>query len=649
MVLHKQHWKKNNMVIRITGISLICLLFLLPDLSAQRKPLSQQMAATVMNHLWKDSFMLEGDKAPKWRYDQGVILKGFEGIWKATGDPAYFNYIQKSMDYYVDEKGDVKTYKPAEYNIDHVNNARLLLLLYRVTGKEKYWKALSQMREQLKTHPRTSEGGFWHKKIYPNQMWLDGLYMGEPFYAEYSMLTKDDTAFNDIAKQFILMEKHARDEKTGLLYHAWDESKEQKWSDKQTGKSPNFWGRSMGWYAMALVDVLDYLPVNHSKRKDLISILNRLSTAVLKVQDPATGLWYQVLDKPTYKGNYVEASASSMFVYALAKGVRKGYLPAKTLDPVRKAYNGIVKQFIETDANGMVHLNGTVAVSGLGGTPYRDGSVDYYLSEKVIQDDPKGIGAFLHAANEMEMLPTLSRGKGKTVLLDNYFNNETKKDITGNTSSWHYTWDDLSNGGFSLLGDLFTQQGAELATLASAPTKANLKKASVYIIVDPDTDKESPQPNYMNPAHAATIANWVKDGGTLAIFLNDSINAEFKNFNLLPQKFGIFFNQDAKNLVKNNVFEQGAIPIQEGNLIFKTASKVYIKELSTLKVSKPAEAIVKHKGDNVVAVAKYGKGYVFAVGDPWLYNEYVDGRKLPLEYENYKAATDFVKWALGKK
>ena len=182
----------------------VFLLFIQFGATAQQKPLSQLMANTVM-HMWKDSFSLGEGKPAKWSYDQGVILKGIEGIWKKTGDPLYFNYIQKSMDFYVDEAGNIKGYKPTEYNIDHVNNGRILLLLYRVTGKEKYWKAATKLRDQLRTHPRTSEGGFWHKQIYPSQMWLDGLYMGEPFYAEYSFLTKDDTAYNDITKQFILM------------------------------------------------------------------------------------------------------------------------------------------------------------------------------------------------------------------------------------------------------------------------------------------------------------------------------------------------------------------------------------------------------------------------------------------------------------
>ncbi|TDH27779.1 glycoside hydrolase family 88 protein [Segetibacter sp. 3557_3] len=628
-------------------LTIVCLLLAMHSVQAQ--PVSQKMAATVMT-LWKDSFSLTPGRSARWSYDQGVFLKGFEGIWKRTGDPKYFDYIQKSMDFFVDENGTVKGYRPDEYNIDHVNNARILLLLFRVTGKEKYWKAATHMRNQLRTHPRTAEGGFWHKQVYPHQMWLDGLYMGQPFYAEYTYLTKDDTAFNDIAKQFILMEKHARDAKTGLLYHGWDESKQQKWANKETGVSPNFWARAMGWYAMGLVDVLDYFPESHPKQKELVAILQRLAAAIQKVQDPKTGVWFDLLDKPTLKGNYVEASASSMFVYAVAKGIRKGYLAENNSAWLTKAYDGLVKQFIVPADNGGVNLNGTVTVSGLGGSPnYRDGSDAYYLSERVIQNDPKGIGAFLHAANEMEMRPNLKMGKGTTILLDNYFNNEVKKDITGDNVSWHYTWDEMNHGGFSLLGNLFEQHGAKLATLKSAPTAANLRNAGVYIIVDPDTQKESPRPNYVQPGDVTAISDWVRAGGILALFSNDSSNAEFTHFNTLAEKFGFRFNPELKNPVINNQYEQGAIVVEPGNPVFKTAKKVYIKELASLKVAKPTDAGLKHKGDNIVAVVKYGKGWVFAVGDPWFYNEYIDGRKLPAEYENFAAASDFVKWVLSTK
>jgi unsaturated rhamnogalacturonyl hydrolase len=608
------------------------------------KSYATEMAKTVMT-IWKDSLSTNG-KAARWTYDQSVILKGIEGLWKATGDKKYFDYIQKSMDFFVDDKGIIRTYDLSDFNIDNVACGRNVLLLYNVTGKEKYLKAAQTLRQQLKEHPRTNEGGFWHKKVYPYQMWLDGLYMGEPFYAEYAKAFGEDTTFNDIARQFILMEKHSLDTKTGLMYHGYDESRQQKWADKMSGRSPNFWARAMGWYGMGLVDVLEFFPANHAKRNELIQILNRYAKAVSKVQDARTGLWWDILNMPGREKNYFEASASSMFVYTMAKGVRLGYLSQSYLTVAKKGYDGILKKFIKEE-NSQTNLHGTVSVSGLGGNPYRDGSFEYYMSEKVIVNDPKGVGAFIQAANEMEMVPTLSYGKGKTVVLDYYFNNEWK-DANGRNIRYHYSWDDRMNSGFALFGDVFHSYGVQTKALELAPTKNNLKGANVFIIVDPDTEKETTKPNYIDETSANNIADWVKEGGVLILMTNDKGNADLEHTNILSSKFGVKFNEDNYNLVQNDKFDQGAVTLSANNPVFKTAKKVYIKELSTLQVTPPAKAIVTKEGKNIIAVAKYGKGSVFIVGDPWLYNEYTDGRKLTPDFDNYKAMQDLARWAIDQ-
>ena len=610
-------------------------------------PVAFQIPSTPFN-ITPDSFTLPGDKVAKWRYDQGVILKGVEGIWNATGDVEWFNYIRKSMDVYVQEDGSIRGYRPDEYNIDHINNGKLVLFLYQVTGKEKYLKAAKLLRGQLLTHPRTSEGGYWHKKIYTNQMWLDGLYMGQPFYAQYARLFHEDTAFNNIARQFILSEKYMREPKSGLLYHGWDESREQKWANKKTGQSPHFWARSLGWYAMALVDVLDYFPVDHPQRPALISILNRLATAVRKVQDPKSGVWYDIPNMPAAPKNYKEASASAMLAYSFAKGARKGYLPPYFANYAKQAYQGILKEFVFIDNNGNTSLNGTVAVSGLGGNPYRDGSYEYYMSEPVIVNDPKGIGAFILCATEMEMMETLPVGKGKTVMLDNYFNNEWKNDATGTPVRWHYTWDDKSNGGYAMLGDIFNRYGATTKSLTTAPTLQNLKNASIYIIVDPDTEKETAKPNFIEAKDINAITEWVKAGGVLVLMGNDAGNAEFKHWNELAGKFGVTFNEDSKNRVQNDQFTQGGVSTNPSTTIafFKNPRNLFIKEYSSLQLKAPAVSVLKNGTDDVMAVARYGKGTVFALGDPWIYNEYLDGRKLPPTYTNYHAAEDWVQWLL---
>lgn len=607
---------------------------------------SAKLAKTAMT-LWADTSAISSNHLPqKWSYDMGVVLKGIEGLWLKTADKQYFDYMQKCIDFFVDDKGVIRTYKKEDYNIDNVLCGRILLTLFKVTGKDKYYKAAATLRDQLNTQPRTKEGGFWHKKIYTNQMWLDGLYMGEPFYAEWSTTFGDTAAYNDIVNQFAWMEKHARDSKTGLLYHGWDESKEQQWANKTTGTSPNFWARAMGWYGNALVDVIEQMPATYKKRDTLITILKRFAIAVQKVQDTKTGLWYDILDKPAGKGNYLEASASSMFVYALAKGVRLGVLPASYLNVSKKGYDGILKTFIETDANGQTNLKGTVSVSGLGGKPYRDGSYDYYMSEKVIVNDPKGVGAFIQAANEMEEIPALNTGNGKTVTLDHYYNSEVKKDIIGVEKPFHYVWEEMDNNGFSLLGHVFNSYGVKTETLFSAPTTTNLKKSDIYLIVDADNLADNPKPNYVTEKDAQIVYDWVKAGGVLILLHNDKPNAEFEHFNILTEKFGIHFNEDSRNRVMGAQFEIGAFAFSANQPVFTTAKKVYLKEISTLKLSAPATSVFNDKGDVIMAVSKVGKGAVFAVGDPWVYNEYTDGRKLPADFDNFKAANDLVKWAI---
>jgi unsaturated rhamnogalacturonyl hydrolase len=631
---------------KITFCLSLFLMLSFASIAQNAREYNKAMAQTVMK-IWKDSVTNGSGKPAKWNYDQGVILKGIEGLWKFTGGGTYFDYMQTSMDLFVDEKGNIRTYKFGDYTLDNILCGRILLTLYKVTGKKKYYVAASALRKQLSQQPRINEGGFWHKKVYTNQMWLDGLYMAEPFYAEWAATFHEDSDFNDIARQFIVMENHAREPKTGLLYHGYDKSKKEAWANKTNGLSSNFWVRAMGWDGMGLVDALPYFPKDQPKRKELIDILNRFADAVAKVQDPQSGLWWDILNFPGSKGNYQEASASCMFVYVLAKGVRLGYLPCSYLAVAKKGYAGIIKKFITND-NGQTNLEGTVSVSGLDGHPYRDGTYNYYINENAVTNDPKGVGAFLLASGEMELLPTLSVGKVKTVMLDYYFNHEMRKDINGNPEQTHYVWEEDDNGGFSMFGNIFHKYGLKANSLKTAPTLQNLKNTSIYIIVDPDNEKESEHPNYINSADINSIYTWVKNGGVLLLFSNDSANVEFAHFNRLASRFGILFNYDCINKETGQNFNMAELYVNENNRIFKDVSKVYIKEYSTLSVNPPAYTVLKQGNTNVAAVAKIGKGTVFAVGDPWFYNEYTDGRKIPPDYQNYQAAEDLVKWAIGQ-
>jgi unsaturated rhamnogalacturonyl hydrolase len=603
------------------------------------------LMAESMMKIHADSIQVKIGKPANWDYEQGLFLKAIEQVYIRTGDAKYFDYIKKNIQSFVDEKGNIRTYKASEFNSDNITTGRALLFLYQEIGDEKYKLAAQKLREQIKNQPRTKEGGFWHKDRYPNQMWLDGLYMIEPFYAEYGTIFNENN-WDDIVKQFELMWKGALDLKTGLLFHAYDYAKVQPWANKTNGHSPNFWGRSMGWYEMALVDVLDYMPENHPKRSILISQLNKLSEALLKIQDAKTGLWYQVPNFPGRKGNYLEASCANMFVYSFAKGVRKGYLSPKFLEAAQKAYKGITKEFVTKDPTGNTHLEKTVSVGGLGGTPYRDGSYDYYLSEPLKKDDLKGVGPFILASLEMEIADELSIGKGKKVVLDYYFNHEYRKTKNGKSERFHYTWEDRKDSGFWLWGQQWQQLGAKIDSLGSSPTQQNLKGTAVYIIVDPDSYKETSRPNYMTAQAADEIEAWVKNGGHLILLANDTTNCEIPQFNVLAKRFGIEFVAPNLNFVQGKNWDQGTILIPKDNEVFDPIKKVYIKEITTLKLAGNAKSLVNHQGHSVMAVANVGKGKVFALGDPWLYNEYTNNRRTPLEYENFLAAKKLAEFML---
>lgn len=363
---------------------------------------SERMA---LSQMYRDGDSLSYNEITKsrWIYDKGTYLRGIELLWEKSKNPMYFDYIHKTIGSFITPKGNIRTYDINDYNLDMVNSGKLLLTIYKETKEENIKKAAYLLRDQIKNQPRTHEGGFWHKKRYPYQMWLDGLYMCGPFYAEFSVLFNQPENFDDIANQIVWVNNHTRDPKTGLLYHGWDESKQQNWADKQTGCSPVLWSRSMGWFAMSIVDVLDYLPENYSKRGEIITIFKNMTDALLKVQD-STGVWYQVLDQRDRKGNYLESSGSSMFVYAIAKAIRKGYIDKRYYPFVKKGYDGLLKNFVKVSPDGIVTLTSICSGAGLGGDPYRDGSFEYYISVPLVNNDLKGVGPFIMASVEMEYL-----------------------------------------------------------------------------------------------------------------------------------------------------------------------------------------------------------------------------------------------------
>ncbi|MDR0547574.1 MAG: glycoside hydrolase family 88 protein [Dysgonamonadaceae bacterium] len=359
---------------------------------------AEKMAQSEMKR-YSEAWMIEKSKSPKWGYTHGCVSKAMLDLFDYNGDSVYFKYAKGYADSLITEEGLIKTYDMQKFNIDNINPGKILFRLYKATGDRKYKTAIDTLVAQMKTHPRTSEGGFWHKKIYPHQMWLDGLYMASPFLAEYARDFNEPALFDDIAHQITLIAKHTYEPATGLFYHGWDESREQKWANKETGVSPNFWSRSIGWYAMALVDVLDFFPSGHPRRGEIIAITDTLAKGICRWQDAQSGVWYQVTNMGDKEGNYRESSGSCMFVYFLYKAMEKGYISPDYKENADKGFAGILKEFVKEEPDGTVTITNCCSVAGLGGEKnYRDGSFEYYIGEPVIDNDPKSVAPFIWAA-----------------------------------------------------------------------------------------------------------------------------------------------------------------------------------------------------------------------------------------------------------
>ncbi len=356
-----------------------------------------KMGESILKN-YPDLWSIEGGSKPLWSYTYGLVSLSMLKLWKATGDEKYYNYAKFYADSLIDSTGIIKGYLKEDYNIDNINSGIPLLTFYKQTGDKKYKTAMDTLRQQLKEHPRTSNGGYWHKLKYTHQMWLDGLYMGAPFYVQYGKEFNEPENFDDAINWLIQMEGVSRDPVTGLLYHGWDESKEQKWASKETGLSSHFWGRGMGWYAMALVDVLDFIPKDHEQRDAIIEIIKRLAKAIVKYQHPEKGVWYQVLDQGDREGNYLEGSVSSMFTYFLFKASSKEYIQKKYRQNAIKGFEGIQNNLIKVNDDGTLVITPVCAGAGLGGDPYRDGSYDYYINENKRDNDPKAVGPYIMAA-----------------------------------------------------------------------------------------------------------------------------------------------------------------------------------------------------------------------------------------------------------
>ena len=344
---------------------------------------------------------IRAGKKPSWNYMDGCMIKAIIELYHITENEKYLQFADDFIDYFVNDDGSIQSYDPKEYNLDNVNAGKTLFDLYQLTGKEKYRKAIDTVYSQLQGQPRTSTGNFWHKMIYPNQIWLDGLYMAQPFYMQYEVTYNDCKNCADSFNQFENVYNLMRDTRNGLYYHAYDDSRQMFWCDKVTGLSSNFWLRALGWYAMALIDTMEIMPESLSKEKArLNAIYKELIDSMLPYQDEETGMWYQVVNHGGIKPNYLETSGSAIFAYAIMKSVRLGFLDESYFQYGEKAFSGICRTYL-SEENGELQLGGICLVAGLGNKEMREGTFDYYMREPIVKNEAKGVAPLILAYIEI--------------------------------------------------------------------------------------------------------------------------------------------------------------------------------------------------------------------------------------------------------
>lgn len=394
---------------KIFFLSLAALsLFSCTEQKPQQTPVSVQMVRSELVRN-ADCVTIDYNTVLKWNYTHGLLLQSMLMAEQQYPElaPEVDPYVYHYVDTCIHADGSIERYKLTNYTLDHVNAGKMLMMAYDKWPEPRFRQALDTLYTQLQSHPRVSEGGFWHKKAYPYQMWLDGLYMGSPFYAEYAkrFLTGEaqQAAYADVINQFMVVARHTYDPENGLYRHAWDEAHEQAWCNPETGQAPHVWGRALGWFTMAMVDVYGFLPEDYAGRDSLASILQPLCERLLPLQQPNKA-WQQVLDQTGREGNYDETSCTAMFAYTFMKGAILGVLPQEYWQRGYEVWEALNQNFIVADLDENQQTTGTISltricgVAGLGGNPYRSGDYDYYINEIIRDNDPKGVGPFVMAS-----------------------------------------------------------------------------------------------------------------------------------------------------------------------------------------------------------------------------------------------------------
>jgi unsaturated rhamnogalacturonyl hydrolase len=612
-----------------------------PSAWAQQHTLPQRIANSAIHRLSGDLFNPPNEKQMS-MHERGLLLNGMNALWYDTADPAYYQYLKRSVDQLLASDSSMPNSDLATDTLIQISLGRQLLLLYRVTQEEKYYKAATHLREQLAMRARSPSNAPLYKETSPDHLRLGEIYMAEPFLAEYALIFQRPLDLVNVTEQFSYIEQQILP-KPGRAHSERDLALKESPADEGE-TSPIFWTRGMSRFMMALVDSLPYYTQNDPGRATLLAILNRSATVLARYQDKSTGLWSRTPDDPKEKKIYVDSSSACMLIYAFQKGVRLGYLSQQYSSNATRAWQTLLSNFVETDANGDVIISGTVKEIDLRGDTHHAETYRYQPNSKAPGNDPKEIGEFLLASTEMELAPTANLARGETVMLDAWFNSQQRRNAAGQQEYFHYKWNDYSNSGFSIFGHILASHGATLDTLYDAPTMERLRQAQYYIIASPDIPSKNPHPHYMTSEDADQVAAWVKQGGILILMENDPPNADIEHFNSLASRFGIHFNNVLSHHVIDDQFEAGMISVTKDGPIFQHPHSLYMKDTCTLSTEAPARSLLESKNDIVMATAKYGKGTVFAVVDPWLYNEYTDGRRTLPQQDNYAAGKEFVAW-----
>ena len=611
-ILDRDRSGRVNGLRRITHLrwlAVLCVLVGAPSL-AQSAPNAERMAKAIISSQGEN-----GPTALHWSEKTGLLLAGMDAAWYNSADGDDFRFVKQAVDAYLASKSTTASPQPTP--ADALMGSQLLFL-YRVTLKPEYFRAASIERQRA----LAACGGLTNGDQAVTQKDSANLCTAQPFLAEYARVFDSPQDFGTVTASFAKMEP--------AIETSFDTGKE-----KESGNA----SRELA----SLVDSLPYFTQNNPGRAQLLAILHRMADAIRQHQDTKTGLLYVAEQGSTASRSDDLAFSNCLLIYGILKAVRLGYLPSQDAAAAERAWRSVEQRFVHMDASGGMHLVDMAhSINTAGGENAGPGS-------SVDDVQLNGEGALLLAATEADLAPTATLAQGKKVLLDAWYNSQQRTNAAGQTEYFHYKWSDYTDSGYALLGHLFRSFGAETDTLYSPPTSANLKGASVYIIASPDIPIKNPNPQYLNNPEAAAIADWVKQGGVLVMMENDPPNADIDHLNLLADRFGIHFDNVLHHHILGEHVEDGTMHVTPGGPLFRHEHTLYMKDTCAISLQAPAVALFRDRGDVVMATAKYGHGTVFAAVDPWLYNEYTDGRKNPKiygQFDNFAGGREFVHWLL---